>query len=274
MAEDPDTDVTDDGTEDETSHTSEEAKARAEKLRAQAEQIRANTKAQLERQRAQIRKDNAEATKAEADACVAQMNLGKARREEAETLAANKYYHTYYLNDSINSSAVAACMNQLNIWDRNDPKCEVTVIFNSPGGSVIDGMALFDTIMEFRAKGHKVTTRALGYAASMAGILLQVGEVRQIGNESYLLIHEVAAGTSGKIGEIQDEVKFLEMISNRVLNIFARRAKVSRSFIKRQWRRTDWWLNSDQALEYGIVDEIIGNPQALTTPEKPCRKGN
>lgn len=234
--------------------------AQDKKDTAEAEAIVAKTKAEVTQLEAETRKANAEAAKAEAEADVVILALEKARREEIERLAANKYHRTYVFDDPVNSGSVVACMHQFDVWHRTEPDCDVTLIFNSPGGGVIDGMALFDYLMQFRQRGHKLITVALGYAASMAGILLQAGEERQMGREAYVLIHEVSFGATGKIGEIEDEMKFVKMIQARVLDIFAARSKCKRSYIARQWRRKDWWLNSDTAVKLGIVDSVLGLP--------------
>jgi ATP-dependent Clp endopeptidase proteolytic subunit ClpP len=247
--------------------TKAEAAARTRKLDAETESILANMQTQIIRQEAEARKFLAEASRAEAEAAIGQIMLDKERRDEEERLASNRYHHTYVFGDSVNSQSVKACMDRFDVWDRTEAGCDVTLIFNSPGGDVISGMALFDYLTEFRSRGHKLTTVAMGYAASMAGILLQAGEVRAVGRESYLLIHEVSFGASGKIGEIEDEVKFVKMIQNRVLDIFAARAKVSRNYIATQWRRKDWWLDSDTALRLGIVDCIRG--LAIAPPKSP-----
>ena len=244
-----------------------EAAARIRKLLAEAESISARTSAEIARSEAEARKFLAEAERAETEAASAKLLLEKERRSERESLASNKYHHHYVFDDSVSGQSVKACMSQFNIWDRNEPDCEVTLVFNSPGGSVIDGMALYDFLMEFRGRGHKLITRAIGYAASMAGILLQAGEDRQMGRESYILIHEVSFGAQGKIGEVEDEVKFVKMIQNRVLDIFASRSKASRSYIAKHWKRTDWWLSSDLALDLGIVDTVLGLP-VTPTPRK------
>lgn len=198
---------------------------------------------------------------------VARMELERKKREELRTLAENKYYHIYNFNSEVSDSSVTSCMNELNIWSRNDPGCSMEVVFNSPGGHVIAGMALFDFITALRAKGHHITMTCRGYAASMAGILLQAGDIRQIGPESYILIHEISFGAYGKIGEVEDEVKFVEKIQSRVLDIFASRAKeagengtatkpYSRADFKKNWARKDWWLTSAEALAGGVVDKI------------------
>lgn len=212
---------------------------------------------------AEARKAEAEAKRAEADATETlinirfnEINLHDRERKEAEDLADNRYHHVYFFADQVNESSVSRCVDRLTEWHRLSPDCEIEIIFNSPGGSVIPGMALFDYIRLLRRQGHKVTTVALGYAASMAGILLQAGDHRVIGQEAYVLIHEISAGAVGKIGEIEDEVKFIKKIQGRVLDIFAERSTKKREYFARHWRRKDWWLDSAECKKLGIVDEV------------------
>lgn len=230
---------------------------------------------------AEARKADAEAVKAEAEAAkvrieqeavavslaVAQIGLRGQQRTEAEQLAANKFHHVYHFTSAVNESSVRGCLEQLTVWRRNDPSCDIELIFTSPGGQIIEGMALFDYLLTLRREGHRLTTVALGMAASMAGILMQAGTVRAMGKEAYVLIHQVSFGAYGKIGEVEDEVKFVHMIQDRVLDLFAERAAeagrngtaskpLSRAGFKRNWERKDWWLDSRACLQFGIVDEV------------------
>ena len=225
------------------------AKAEAKKAKAEAEAAHAKAEAESEKWRAQARKLVAEAS-------ITEIALLREQRRETEELAQNKYHHVYAFTDGIGSTSVSNCINQLTLWMRNDPGCPIDIIFKSPGGSVIDGMALFDFIQELRAKNHYVTTMALGWAASMAGILLQAGDKRVIGREAYVLIHEISSLAIGKIGEMEDELKFLKKIQGRILDIFSSRSHVSRAYFARGWKRKDWWLDSEECLKIGFVDEV------------------
>lgn len=163
----------------------------------------------------------------------------------------------YRFNQAVSNSSTHQCIGTLTSWHEVDPDAPWTIILNCPGGLVMDGMPLFDFLMSMRAKGHHITTIAQGMAASMAGILLQAGDVRLIGPESVILIHEISFGAFGKPPEMEDEVAFLKMLSRRVLNIFASRSNLSAAQIQRKWNRKDWWLDSDEALELGFVDGIV-----------------
>ena len=234
----------------------EAAKAEAESFRAEAEEFKANardTEMSILEKKETLERDKIE-TK-------------KAQRLYAEEQASNKYFHIYNFMDEVSEKSVVACMNALTVWDRLDDKCDIEIIFSSPGGSVVDGMVLFDFIKQLRRRGHKVTTGALGYAASMAGILLQAGEHRWVGKESYILIHQVSFGAHGKFGEVEDEVKWVKKMQERILDIFAERCTYAgkhgtakKPFTREQlaanWDRKDWWLDSDEALAGGVVDEI------------------
>ena len=130
------------------------------------------------------------------------------------------------------------------------------IIFSSPGGSIIDGFELFDHIQQLRNDGHHITTGTLGMAASMAGILLQAGDTRWVGQQAWVMIHRAAFGAWGKTFEIEDEVKFVKRMEERILDIFTSRSKLSRNKIKRNWDRKDWWISAEEAITLGLVDEI------------------
>ena len=216
----------------------------------------AKAEAEAERAKAEAAKFRAEAEQAEHSAVVSRINREQAERRYLEEKTGDKYHHVYWFTGAVDAASVKACMSALDMWDRLEPGCDVEIVFISPGGSVISGMALFDHILNFRVRGHKVKTVARGYAASMAGILLQAGDKRVMGREAYLLIHEVSSLAVGSMGQIEDEVEFLKKIQGRILDIFAKRSKLSKATIRRRWRRKDWWLSSEEALRFGFVDKV------------------
>ncbi len=70
------------------------------------------------------------------------------------------------------------------------------------------------------------------------------------------MIHRAAFGAWGKTYEIEDEVKFVKRLEERILDIFTSRSKLTRNKIKRNWDRKDWWISSDEAKDLGLIDEI------------------
>ena len=220
--------------------------------------------AQKAKEDSEARLNTAEAQKAEAEVRSYQIDLEKKEKEYEAVKAGDIYNRVFYFADSVNAKSVKACMDRLTYWNRTDPGCDIQIIFNSPGGDVVDGMALFDYIQVLRRQGHTVTTTTLGYAASMAGILLQAGDKRQMGKEAWVLIHEASFGAVGSYGEVEDRLKWVEKVQERILDIFATRAAASdapspmtRAQIKKNWHRKDWWLSSDDCLKYGFVDEVL-----------------
>src|SRR4051794_724172 len=147
------------------------------------------------------------------------LELASLRRRERDSIADPGEAHVYTFYASVDPENVQQCMNELGQWSRRDPGSPITVIFNSPGGSVLDGLALFDYLRRLRSVGHFVTTMALGRAASMGAVLLQAGDHRVMGENAFLLIHEVSNHTTGKVSEMEDGVEFTRRLQKRLLAI-------------------------------------------------------
>jgi len=200
-----------------------------------------------------------ESEEARIDIQTAQIVLDRERHKRRRELADDEHHLFYAFTGAVESGSVNKCIEQLTKWRRTIESPEgnpIEVQFNSPGGTIVPGMALFDCIQAMRSAGFNVTTSSIGYAASMAGILLQAGDHRVMGAESWLMIHEASFGTSGKIGEVEDIVEWVKMVQERILDIFAERSNLSKAKLKNRWRRKDWWLSSDDALRFGLIDEI------------------
>lgn len=249
----------------------ERAKVDLEKARIDTDKARFDAEiAVLDRQlkEAEIREKLARALEAEHDAVIRKITRNERQRAEKIHLLQDHYAHEYLFDEGVSKKSVFMCLNTLAAWHREDPECDMNITINSPGGSVIDGMHLFDQITAYSLRGrdgqgtgggrHKVTITVRGYAASMAGILLQCADERVIGPESWLMIHEVSAGTGGKIGEIEDDVKWYKKMCERVIDIFVERSNgnIDKEEFKRNWERRDWFLDSGEALELGFVDRI------------------
>ena len=207
---------------------------------------------------AEATKTSAEARKAGYLADEAELKYHEARQKFDRAQSLDEMNYLYRFDGGVDASSVKTCMKKLTEWSRLKPKCDIEIVFSSPGGNIIDGFELFDFIQDLRVKGHHITTGSLGYAASMAGILLMAGDTRWIGHQSWMMIHRAAFGAYGKTFEIEDEVKFVRRIESRILDIFALRSKLTKQKIKRNWDRKDWWISADECLELNLVDEIRG----------------
>lgn len=207
---------------------------------------------------AQARWYDAEAAKFAAEARVAELEAAQKERGRREADAADVHHHVYRFTGSVGKDSVEKCMSKLTEWHRLDPKCDIEVVFFSPGGDVISGFALFDHLRWLSREGHLITTGCTGMAASMGGVLMQAGDKRWASGQSWYMIHRAAFGAAGKTFEVEDEVEWVKRIEKRICDIFVKRSNLTEAKIKRNWDRKDWWIDADQALELGLVDEIRG----------------
>lgn len=219
---------------------------------AEEERTRAQTAAITQ----QIRNLESENREQEMKNRIGEITLEREEFKRSQELATDEYHRVYRFDGEVTGQSVKACMKQLSLWERIDPKCDIEIVFFSPGGDIVAGMALFDYIQSLRRNGHYVVTSAIGMAASMAGILLQSGDKRVMTKESWLLIHQGSFGAMGSFGDVEDRVEWVKKIQDRILNIFAARAKLSKEEIDKRWERKNWWISSDEALEWGFIDEI------------------
>ena len=229
-----------------------EQKANAEKLKAEA----AQAKAEAKRIAAEAAKLEAETREADAKARTAELGALKAEDEDRARRAGDEFHHVYRFSSEVSASSVSRCMAKLTEWHRLDPNCNMEIIFSSPGGSIIDGMELFDFIRGMADQGHRTITGGTGMAASMAGILLQAGEHRWVSKEAWVLIHRAAFFAFGQTHDVEDQVKLVQRIEKRIIDIFTARSQLTPQKIRRNWNRKDWWLDSDECLEHGLVDEV------------------
>lgn len=222
------------------------------KFLAEAEEATAAAAKYLqERERAE-----AETRLARAAADQAEISVQREIHRRSVELAGDEHHLFYPFMGEVSFKSVDACIDQLTVWMRTRPGEPIEIQFNSPGGSIIDGLALWDFIQTVKSQGHRVTTSAIGYAASMAGILLQAGDERVMGGEAWLMIHEASFGAMGKTYEVEDRVEWIKMVQERILRIFASRSNMDVEEIRDKWSRRDWWLDSDSALELGFIDAI------------------
>ena len=224
-------------------------------------------KADVARTLAETKKLEAETRKAEAEALVAELEARAEYRKREREKAGDEENYLYRFAGEVSKNSVNNCMKKLTQWSRLNPKCDIEIIFSSPGGSIIDGFELFDFIQDLRSRGHHVTTGTLGMAASMAGILLQAGDTRWVGGQAWVMIHRAAFGAFGKTYEVEDEVEFVKRIEERILEIFTSRSKLTKQKIKKNWDRKDWWISADEAVELNLVDEVRATLPEMVPPK-------
>ena len=187
-----------------------------------------------------------------------EMELAKMRDAEADRLAkpGSRTYRQLNIFAPIYGNAVDSWIDMLEHWERRDPGEPIVIRINSPGGDVLDGFALLDTILRLKRKGHHITTHGIGMIASMATILMQAGDERVLDANAWFMIHEISAGARGKTSEIEDELKFIGKLQDRLLDLLAERSTLTKTQIKRRWKKTDDWMSAEEALSLGFVDRV------------------
>ena len=156
------------------------------------------------------------------------------------------------IDDNLASSVVAQLLYLDSI--NND---DISIYINSPGGSVTAGMAIYDTMNFIKSD---VSTICLGMAASMAAFLLSSGKKgkRYILPNAEVMIHQPLGGAQGQATEIKIAALHILKLRDKLNNILAKNTKQNLEKIKNDTER-DNFMDSNEALEYGLVDKIINN---------------
>jgi ATP-dependent Clp endopeptidase proteolytic subunit ClpP len=209
-------------------------------------------------------KDQAEREKLEAErdhlqaqAARLRLETEAIRREISDEMASDNRTHIYPFYTEINRTTVYKAAEVFSFWSRRDPGCDIELILNTPGGDVMDGLALFDTIQHVKQRGHKFTVVGVGAVASMGAVLLQAGTERVLGKYAQVLIHELSAqGGGGKIGDIEDTAVFMRRINDQLFEILAERVTIPKKTFKDKWLRRDWWMTADEAVKIGLADRV------------------
>ena len=239
--------------------------AQSAKLEAEIKSLElANVKAECDASKAGF---EAHTASVELDERQHEWNLSQERHQREKAVDEENFL--YRFGSEVSSSSVSGCVKKLTQWHRTKKDADIEIIFSSPGGSIIDGFELFDFIQHLRNQGHHITTGTLGMAASMAGILLQAGDTRWIGQQAWLMIHRAAFGAYGKTCDVEDELLFVKRIEERIIDIFTARSNLTKQKIKRNWDRKDWWISAEQAVDLGLVDEVRAMmPEMQTKKDK------
>jgi ATP-dependent Clp protease protease subunit len=154
------------------------------------------------------------------------------------------------INDHVANSVVA----QLLFLEANDNESDIYLYINSPGGAVVDGLAIYDTMQYIKPD---ICTMCYGMAASMASILLCAGTKgkRYILPNAEVMIHQPLGGFSGQVSDMKIRYDHIENLQKRLYNIYCETTGKDFDTIKADCDR-DNFLMAEEAIEYGLVDEI------------------
>lgn len=208
----------------------------------------------LRQLKAELIREEIRRTRFEADQ--EELKLAELRDKERDRQVKGGLQRRLPIDGPIMGMTTAAWIDALEHWEYRDPGEPVLVTIDSPGGSVMDGIAIFDTILRLRRKGHFVTTRGRGMIASMAAILMQSGTERVMDENAQFMLHEISFRTGGKVSEMEDDVEFAKKLERRMLNILAERSTMTARQIASKWKKKDWWMSAEEALELGFIDRV------------------
>ena len=160
-----------------------------------------------------------------------------------------------FLAGPINDAVANLVIAQLLFLASQDPKKEIQLYINSPGGSVTAGMAIYDTMQHVKPD---ISTVCIGLAASMGAVILASGKKgkRFALPNSQIMLHQVAGGATGQATEIEITAKQIIKIKERLNKILAKHTKQNLTKIEKDIDR-DFYLSSEEAKIYGIVDAVI-----------------
>ncbi len=160
------------------------------------------------------------------------------------------------LNGEINDDTANSIVAQLLFLD-SENNDDISIYINSPGGSITSGMAIYDTMNIIKSD---VSTICIGISASMAAFLLSSGKKgkRYILPNAEVMIHQPLGGAQGQATEIKIAAERILKLKDKINKILSKNTNQSLEKIQNDTER-DYFLNAEEAKQYGIIDKIIEN---------------
>ena len=155
------------------------------------------------------------------------------------------------INDAVASLVTA----QLLFLESEDPKKEISLYINSPGGLVTAGLGIYDTMQYIKPP---VSTLCIGQASSMGSFLLAAGEKGKRFSlpNSRIMVHQPSAGYQGQATDIEIHAKEILALKNRLNKIYSKHTKKSEEEIKKALER-DNFMTPSEAKTFGLIDEVV-----------------
>ena len=159
------------------------------------------------------------------------------------------------IGDEINQATASLVVAQLLFLAAEDPDKDISIYINSPGGSVTDGFAIFDTMNHIKPD---VSTICMGMAASMGAFLLAAGAKgkRFALPNSEIMIHQPLGGAKGQATDIKIQAEQILKIKDKINNILSERTGQPLEKIQADCER-DFFMSADEAKAYGLIDAIL-----------------
>ena len=160
-----------------------------------------------------------------------------------------------FLGEDVNPHTANLVVAQLLFLAHEDPKKDIKLYINSPGGSVYDGLAIIDTMNYIEPD---VQTIGIGLQASMGAMLLSAGAKgkRYALENSRIMIHQPSSGTEGKVTDQEITLREAVLLKKILTEMMAKHTGKTVAQVERDMDR-DHWLSADEAKAYGIIDQVI-----------------
>jgi ATP-dependent Clp protease protease subunit len=177
-----------------------------------------------------------------------------------------------FIGTAIDDHVANLVVAQMLFLQMEDPKRDINIYINSPGGSVTAGLAIYDTMQYVTCD---VATYCVGVAASMGAILLTAGTKgkRYALPNSDIMIHQVSGGAQGTASDVERTVEYMYKLKKRLISILAHHTGKTVEQIQTDSDR-DYWITSQQAKEYGLVDEVVKSRKDVVPEPLPAATEN
>ena len=170
-----------------------------------------------------------------------------------------------FLGSQVDDTIANLIVAQLLYLQQEDPERDIQIYINSPGGSSDAGLAIYDTMQLI---SNPVGTTCIGMAASMGAWLLAGGAKgkRTALPNSRILIHQGSAGFQGTAADIEVQAREMLRLEARMVELLASDTGQTAERIKQDINR-DYWMSATEALEYGLIDSIVGSTDATVAAD-------
>ncbi|AJA06498.1 Clp protease ClpP [Candidatus Nanosynbacter lyticus] len=160
-----------------------------------------------------------------------------------------------FLGEEVNEHTANSVVAQLLHLAYVDPEADISLYINSPGGSVYDGMAIYDTMNFIKPD---VATYGIGLQASMGAFLLSSGAKgkRFCLPHAKVMIHQPSSGTRGKVTDMEIDLKETLEVKEMLAKIMAKNTGQKLAKVKTDMER-DYWMSPQEAVKYGLVDKVL-----------------
>ena len=162
-----------------------------------------------------------------------------------------------FLTGAVTDEVASVLIAQLLFLESENPKKDIFMYINSPGGIVTSGLGVYDTMQYIKPN---VSTLCVGQAASMGSLLLSAGAtgMRFALPNSRIMLHQPSGGFSGQATDIEIHAKEIIEIKERLNKIYEKHTKQKVEIIRKNLER-DYFMTANEAKKFGVIDEIINN---------------